>query len=124
MSQPWAVIGPGEVVILAPESLPELLMAVRLVARGVPVAVCAPATRARWATGSGKADKAAAVAAAVARLWPTAALVNADVVDALAIATAGAQRLGWAVPTLARHTDALAAITWPAAAVEEVTVSG
>lgn len=41
----------------------------RLLARGVPVAVCAPATRAKFATGTGRADK-AAVAAAIARLWP------------------------------------------------------
>jgi Holliday junction resolvasome RuvABC endonuclease subunit len=80
---------------------------------GVPVAVCAPATRARFATGAGTADK-AAVSAAISRLWPQVELTNADTADALVLAHAGAVHLGWEVPTLQRHREVLGAIQWPA----------
>lgn len=89
------------------------LVVARLITRGVPVALCAPATRAKFATGTGRADK-AAVSAAVTRLWPGLELANSDEADALALAHAGAVRLGWEVPTLQRHHDALAGIRWPA----------
>lgn len=89
------------------------LVVSKLIARGVPVAVCAPATRAKFATGSGKADK-AAVSAAITRLWPELELTNSDEADAVCLAHAGAVRLGWPVETLQRHRDALAAIHWPA----------
>lgn len=89
------------------------LVVARLIARGVPVAVCAPATRAKFATGNGKAHK-AAVSAAVTRLWPTLELANSDEADAVALAHAGAVHLGWDVPTLQRHRDVLAAVRWPA----------
>ena len=94
-----------------------------LVARSVPVAVCAPATRARFAAGSGKADK-AAVSAAVARLWPDLTISNADEADAVALAHAGAVRRGWPVETLARHRDALAAVRWPAGLDEPFDLAG
>jgi len=84
-----------------------------LLARGVPVAVCAPATRARFATGNGRADK-AAVSAAATRLWPELVIGNADEADALVLVHAGAVALGWSVPTLERHRESLAAIRWPA----------
>lgn len=76
------------------------------------VAVCTPPTRAKWATGSGRADK-AAVAAAVTRLWPRVELDCADCADALALATIGAQHLGWDVPSRAHHQAARAAVRWP-----------
>lgn len=86
----------------------------RLLGRGVPVAVCTPATRARFATGNERADK-AAMSAAVARLWPAVEITTSDVADAVALAHAGAVRCGWPVSTLPRHHDALAGIRWPVA---------
>lgn len=77
------------------------------------VATVAPATRAKWATGSGRGDK-AAVAHAVGKLWPDVAIDCSDCADALALATMGAQYLGWPVKTMARHRDALIAVRWPA----------
>lgn len=79
---------------------------------GERVAQCAPTTRARWATGTGRADK-AAVSSAVSRLWPDVDIDCENCADALALATIGAQHLGWDVPTLQRHLDALGAVTWP-----------
>jgi crossover junction endodeoxyribonuclease RuvC len=70
----------------------------RLVANGVPVLQFAPTSRAKWATGSGKADK-AAVSAAMARMWPDADIRNSDEGDALALASIGVQfHLGSAAP--------------------------
>lgn len=88
------------------------LVVARLIGRGVPVAVCTPATRARFATGNERADK-AAMSGAVARLWPAVEITTSDVADAVALAHAGAVRLGWPVSTLPRHRDALAGIRWP-----------
>jgi Holliday junction resolvasome RuvABC endonuclease subunit len=93
-----------------------------LLERGVPLAVCAPATRAKFAAGSGKADK-AAVSSAVSRLWPQLDISNADEADAVVLAHTGAVRLGWDVVTLERHRDALAAIRWPAGLAELAAVS-
>lgn len=84
----------------------------RLVTWGIPIAVVAPATRAKFATGSGKGDK-AAVAAAMCRLWPDVVLGNSDESDAVALAHIGAVRLGWPVVTLERHRGCLAAVRWP-----------
>ncbi|WP_435070440.1 hypothetical protein [Amycolatopsis thermoflava] len=85
----------------------------RLHARQVPLAVCSPSARARWAAGKGNASK-AAVVAAIARMWPDVELVDDNAADALALATMAAQRVGLAVP-LARHRDALDSVEWPAA---------
>lgn len=85
-------------------------------ARGVPVAVVAPQTRAKWATTTGRADK-AAVLAAMRSLWPDLRIPNHDAADALALAQIGAQRLGWPVPVRAWHAQSLDAVTWP----QEVT---
>lgn len=88
----------------------------RLASRGVPVALCAPSTRAKWAAGTGKADK-AAVAAAMARLFPDVEIANSDEADALALAHIGAVHAGYPVATLARHdTKAMAAVKWGDAA--------
>jgi crossover junction endodeoxyribonuclease RuvC len=84
----------------------------RLHGAEIPVAVCTPSTRAKWATGKGRADK-AAVAAVVARLWPSAALDDDNQADALAFATIGLQWLDPDHPRLARHTTALGAVQWP-----------
>jgi len=88
------------------------LVVARLVGRGVPVAVCAAVTRARFATGNERADK-AAMSGAVARLWPGVEITHSDVADAVALAHAGAVRLGWPVSILSCHRDALAGIRWP-----------
>lgn len=84
----------------------------RLHAAEIPVAVCPPSTRCKWATGRGNADK-AAVAVAVARMWPAATLDDDNQADALALATMGMQ---WAESTfyrLERHSVALRAVKWP-----------
>lgn len=80
--------------------------------RGVPVAVCAPQTRAKWATGSGRADK-TQVLAAMHALWPEVTIRDDNQADALAFGTMGAQMLGWDVPELVHHRACLAAVAWP-----------
>jgi len=80
--------------------------------RGVPVAVCAPQTRAKWATGNGKADK-AQVLFAMRELWPGVRIYDDNQADALAFGTMGAQMLGWDVPELAHQRACLAAVAWP-----------
>ena len=90
-----------------------------LVRSGVPVAVCAPATRAKALAGHGRADK-AAVAAAVCRLYPDVELCNSDESDAVALAHLGAVWLSLPVPTLVRHREALVAIQWPVLRVPQV----
>jgi len=59
-----------------------------------PVAVVAPPTRAKWATGNSRSDK-AAVAVAMSKRAPKVELANSDEADALALAWMGAQWLGW-----------------------------
>lgn len=82
--------------------------------RGVPLAVCPPTVRAKWATGKGNAGK-GAVIAAVARMWPDVDLPDDNAADALAFATIGAQQIGISsVPVLARHRDAMKSVDWPA----------
>lgn len=83
-----------------------------LLGRAVPVAVCAPATRAQWATGKGNADK-TAVLAAMRALWPNAAIADHNQADALALAHAAAQHAHWYGTEELHHDTALAAIAWP-----------
>jgi crossover junction endodeoxyribonuclease RuvC len=86
-----------------------------LLAHDIPVAVVAPSCRAKWATGSGSANK-TAVAVAMQRRFPTIEISRDDEADALALACMGAQHLGWdagiKAPT-AIQTVALAAAKWP-----------
>ena len=84
----------------------------RLVARDCQVAVVAPATRAKWATGSGRSDK-AAVAAVIARIT-AAELVSSDAADAVTLALMGAHRLGMR-PDLdtAYRAECLTKAAWP-----------
>jgi crossover junction endodeoxyribonuclease RuvC len=84
----------------------------RLHGRDIPVAICPPTVRAKWAAGRGNADK-AAVAVAVARLWPAVELDDDNQADALALATIGAQHVGATTITLQRHRDALNSVAWP-----------
>jgi Holliday junction resolvasome RuvABC endonuclease subunit len=91
-----------------------------LLRRCVPVAVCPPSVRCRWATGRGNADK-AAVSASVESLWRSAGEdpggglsgpQNANESDAAALASMAAQRLGL-IPALTRHSDAASRVEWP-----------
>lgn len=86
----------------------------RLLDHEVPVVTVSPPSRALWATGNGRADK-AAVSTAVGRMWPTAAIRNSDEADALVLATIGLQLLGEAGPfeITAYRTRALAKVEVP-----------
>lgn len=64
----------------------------RVLHADIPVVQVAPNTRAKWASGSGRGDK-AAVGAAIARMWPAAELSDSDRADALALASMGVQLL-------------------------------
>lgn len=88
----------------------------RLLDSGVPVAIVPPATRALWATGSGKAGK-SPIAVHMSRMWPDLDpdSVSDDEWDAVALASIGAQKLGVLPVELQRHRDQLAKITWPGA---------
>lgn len=79
----------------------------------VPIALCAPATRAKYATGSGRADK-AAVAVAAAHLFPSVEISNSDEADALILAHIGAAHAGYPVGALTRHREALKSVHFPA----------
>lgn len=83
-------------------------------ARKIPTAVVAPGTRAKWATGHGRATK-TDVLAAVRTWWPHQAIRNHDIADAAVLATLGAYHLGEPMPfpVKDRHTLALEAIAWP-----------
>jgi hypothetical protein len=85
-----------------------------LAAKRVPVAVVAPLTRAKWATGKGNAQK-PAVLAAVRQSWLSLRIANDDQADALTLAAMGTVWLGgelhWPIEKW-RHTG-LAAVAWP-----------
>lgn len=83
-----------------------------LTARGIPIAVVTPGTRAKFGCGRGNAGK-TEVAIGMSRLWPDIDARTDDEWDALALATMGAQWLGWNVPTRAHHPAALNAVAWP-----------
>jgi Holliday junction resolvasome RuvABC endonuclease subunit len=80
----------------------------------VPTAVIPPATRAKFATDKGNADK-TAVAIAAARMWPGTTISDNNQADALILATTGAVKLRTPVPftVLERHRLALSKIVWP-----------
>lgn len=87
----------------------------RMLARGIPVAVCPPTTAKKWACGRGNGDK-IAVALGVARIWPAAEPADDNQSDALAMATMGGQHLALNLPCgqpLARHLAALTGVAWP-----------
>jgi crossover junction endodeoxyribonuclease RuvC len=93
----------------------------RLTARNIPLHLCPPSTRAKWATGSGRADK-AAVAAAITRLLTHIEVSNSDEADALVLAHICAVHLGHPVPHLARHNpDQLGKVRWSATPTLEET---
>jgi crossover junction endodeoxyribonuclease RuvC len=69
----------------------------RLSDRGIPVLVVSPNTRAKWATGNGRAGK-VEVAVAVARLWRDVEIRNDNEADALGLASMAMQLLGGPCP--------------------------
>lgn len=82
-------------------------------AKRVPIAVCAPQTRAKWASGRGNAPK-AEILALVRSWWPETTIRNHDIADACVLALMGAHHLGervWFAKE--RHTTALESIDWP-----------
>ncbi|WP_207842591.1 hypothetical protein [Williamsia soli] len=83
-------------------------------ARNTPIAVCNPKTRAKWATGSGSADK-KLVLACVREQWPNNRIHNDDCADALTMASMGALKLGWTLPfeIKDRHHLGLDVVAWP-----------
>lgn len=83
-------------------------------AQRIPTAVVNPATRAKWATGHGRASK-TDVLAAVRAWWPNHAIRNHDIADAAVLAAIGAHHAGdpMPFPVKDRHTLALEAISWP-----------
>lgn len=93
---------------------------VGLTARKIPVAVCPPQTRARFATGAGNASK-TEVLDAMRHHWTTAQIRNDNEADALALATAGTMRLLWHPTEADHHEAALAAIEWPEAVKAELS---
>jgi Holliday junction resolvasome RuvABC endonuclease subunit len=80
-----------------------------------PVAICAPGTRIKWATGSGRATKSTKsdVAVALSRLWPDVDAKGDNEWDALSLGTIGAQHLGWDVPGRAHHPESVRKVAWP-----------
>lgn len=87
-----------------------------LLHREIPVATVAPATLKKWATTSGRADK-ADVVTAMRALWPgvpcTASELRHHECESLAMATMCAQFLGWPVPVRRHHGESLAVVRWP-----------
>lgn len=83
-------------------------------ARRIPTAVIAPGTRAKWATGSGRAEK-RDVLAAVRTWWPDQPVRNHDIADAAVLALMGAHHLGEPMPFVPkpRHQLGLEAVSWP-----------
>lgn len=80
----------------------------------VPIATVAPTTRAKYATGSGKADKDEVLAAAIKR-YPAAEITGNDVADAVVLAAMGARHLGVPVEDSlpAKSLEAMATAKWP-----------
>lgn len=84
-------------------------------ASAIPIAVCAPGTRIKWATGSGRATKSTKsdVAVALSRLWPDVDATGDNEWDALCLGTIGAQYLDWDVPGRAHHPESVRKVAWP-----------
>jgi hypothetical protein len=83
-----------------------------LLDRDIPVAVCPPQCRAKYATGSGAARKQAVMDWAAARYGVT--LRRDDEADALILRAMGLHRLGYPLaPVPDRHAGALDGVAWP-----------
>lgn len=88
------------------------LVVSRLHRLDVPVAMVAPQTRTKYATGNGRAGK-REVRAAAAALFPDTHISNYDEADSLILAHIGATQAGYPVDSLQRHHDALKAVHFP-----------
>ena len=88
---------------------------------GCEVAVVGNTTRAKWATGSGKGDK-ASVAVAVSRLAPEVHLESSDPADALVLALMGAQATGQRPQSKAR-AESLTKCVWPPSVRERLAAN-
>ncbi|MBN7454297.1 crossover junction endodeoxyribonuclease RuvC [Mycobacteroides abscessus] len=84
-------------------------------AKKVPVAVVPPQTRAKWATGNGRAEKGEVLLNVREWFGPRVKVVNHDIADAAVLALMGAFRLGEAMPFTVkpRHYAGLDAAAWP-----------
>lgn len=71
-------------------------------AKKVPVAVVPPQTRAKWATGSGKAEK-GVVLANVREWFPGVKVLNHDIADAAVLALMGSAQFGKPMPPMVRE---------------------
>lgn len=94
---------------------------------GIPVALLSPSTVKGWMTGNGNADKDRMIRA-VAAAWPGRGLqrVSSHEADAVALAGAGANRIGWPGPWLEGRSSAgwLRKAHWPADLDEAVAARG
>lgn len=81
-----------------------------LAARKIPIATVSPTTLKKFATGDGRAEKPAMLAAA-RELWPHAKVRDHNAADALLLASMGAHRLGWHEPELPCHVSPN--VNWP-----------
>ncbi|MEB3021292.1 crossover junction endodeoxyribonuclease RuvC [[Mycobacterium] crassicus] len=83
-------------------------------AKHIPTAVVAPGTRAKWATGHGRAGK-ADVLKTVRAWWPDTTIRNHDIADAAVLATLGAFHAGdpMPFPVKPRHQVGADVIDWP-----------
>lgn len=83
-------------------------------ARKVSVGVVAPQTRAKWATGTARAEK-RRVLEAVRAWFPNQPITCDDEADALVLACIGAHHLGDPMPfeVKPRHTTGLEKVAWP-----------
>lgn len=92
-----------------------------LLDRDIPVATIAPTTLKKWATGRGGSAKAPVekrhIVEAMHAMWPglpcTTNPARHHEAEALAMAQAAAQHLGWPVPIRRHHGASLAVIKWP-----------
>lgn len=89
--------------------------------RGIPTATIAPLTLKKWAVGRGGSPKhpvgKGQTVAAMRGMWPDLPCVHNELrhheCEALAMAHACAQHLGWQVPTKTHHPAVLSTIKWP-----------
>lgn len=72
-------------------------------AKKVPVAVVPPQTRAKWATGSGRAEKGEVLANVRAWFPPPTKVLNHDIADAAVLALMGSVQFGTPMPTTVRE---------------------
>ncbi|MGH3933499.1 MAG: hypothetical protein ACRDS1_00705 [Pseudonocardiaceae bacterium] len=92
-----------------------------LLDRDVPVAMVAPTTLKKWATGRGGSAKNPVdkpdVVKAMHAMWPGVPATCSDLrhheCEALAMAHMCAQHLGWPVPVRRHHGEPLAVVKWP-----------